>query len=160
MPGKHHFHDKCLNNNANSQNIHSSNSNQPDTDRPPKDTIKSADSTDTAVQAADISINTVQGAKTINKTNQIAATRSNDHLNPAMNPLESRINKYMAETGYCSRREADRLIQAGYVTIDDKIAQIGSKVQPGQIVRVKGQPILPEDISVSFKAFLPGSRSS
>ncbi len=155
MPGKHHFHDTSLNKNANSQNTHSGNPNLPDTDRPPKDTIKSADSTDTTVQAADISVNAMQGARTLNKTNQIAASRSNDHLNPDMNPLESRINKYMAETGYCSRREADRLIQAGCVTIDDTIAQIGSKVQPGQIVRVKGQPILPDDDRVYLLLYKP-----
>ena len=56
-----------------------------------------------------------------------------------------RINKYLADTGYCSRREADRLIEAGKVTIDDAPALVGSRVSVGQVVRVEGEPVLPDD---------------
>ena len=47
-----------------------------------------------------------------------------------------RLNKYLSEAGVCSRREADRLIEAGKVTVDGKTAQTGMKVAPGQEVRV------------------------
>tara|TARA_B100000212_G_scaffold11726_1_gene8472 strand:- start:1268 stop:1990 length:723 start_codon:yes stop_codon:yes gene_type:complete len=52
-----------------------------------------------------------------------------------------RINKYLSEVGYCSRREADRLIEAGKVTINGKIPEIGTKVEEGDRVQVKGQLI-------------------
>lgn len=47
-----------------------------------------------------------------------------------------RLNKYLSEAGVCSRREADRLIETGRVTVDGKPAQTGMKVIPGQKVRV------------------------
>ena len=49
---------------------------------------------------------------------------------------EIRLNKYISEAGYCSRREADRLIEAGKVSIDGKTAVCGSKVHPGQTVTI------------------------
>ena len=52
-----------------------------------------------------------------------------------------RINKYLSEVGYCSRRAADRLIAEGKVTINGKIPEIGSKVEEGDQVKVKGQRI-------------------
>lgn len=52
-----------------------------------------------------------------------------------------RINKYMAESGMCSRREADKLVADGKVQIDGVTAVMGSKVLPGQKVTVKGQSI-------------------
>ena len=48
----------------------------------------------------------------------------------------TRLNKYMSEAGICSRREADRLIAAGRVTVDGKVAQPGMQVDEGQVVRV------------------------
>lgn len=54
-------------------------------------------------------------------------------------PEGVRINKYMSEAGICSRREADRLVEAGLVTIDGVTAVTGSKVLPGQKVLVRGQ---------------------
>lgn len=50
-----------------------------------------------------------------------------------------RINKHIAETGYCSRREADRLIAEKRVTINGRVAGIGSVVGEGDDVRVDGQ---------------------
>lgn len=47
-----------------------------------------------------------------------------------------RLNKYLSEAGICSRREADRLILAGKVTVDGKTAVPGMKVEEGQEVRV------------------------
>ncbi len=52
-----------------------------------------------------------------------------------------RINKYLSSAGYCSRREADRLIEAGKVTIDGTVALMGSQVEEGQSVCVDGKRI-------------------
>ena len=55
--------------------------------------------------------------------------------------MATRINKYLSEVGYCSRREADRLILAGKVTINGEIPEIGSKVEETDKLDVKGQRI-------------------
>ncbi|MGG7178859.1 23S rRNA pseudouridine(2604) synthase RluF [Clostridium paraputrificum] len=54
---------------------------------------------------------------------------------------EIRLNKYISETGICSRREADRLVEAGRVTIDGVKATMGMKVSEGQVVKVDGKLI-------------------
>lgn len=55
-----------------------------------------------------------------------------------------RINKYLAISGVCSRREADRYIEEQRVYIDGVAAQSGTKVMPGQTVTVDGRSISPE----------------
>jgi len=55
--------------------------------------------------------------------------------------MATRINKYLSEVGYCSRREADRLVLKGKVTINGKIPEIGAKVEESDQVEVKGQRI-------------------
>lgn len=55
--------------------------------------------------------------------------------------MEYRLNKYISASGYCSRREADKYIANGQVTIDGKKATIGQQVLPGQRVRVSGELI-------------------
>lgn len=55
--------------------------------------------------------------------------------------MEYRLNKYISGSGYCSRREADQLIEDGHVTIDGKRASIGMRVLPGQKVKVRGELI-------------------
>lgn len=52
-----------------------------------------------------------------------------------------RINKYISDSGYCSRREADKLVEQGSVTINGKRATIGSQVTEGQEVKVYGETI-------------------
>ncbi|KQL19894.1 23S rRNA pseudouridine(2604) synthase RluF [Cytobacillus solani] len=52
-----------------------------------------------------------------------------------------RINKYISESGYASRRGADKLISEGRVTINGKVAKVGSQVEPGDDVLVSGHPI-------------------
>lgn len=47
-----------------------------------------------------------------------------------------RLNKYLSEAGVCSRRNADKLIESGVVTVDGKPASMGMKVLPGQVVKV------------------------
>ncbi len=55
--------------------------------------------------------------------------------------MATRINKYLSEVGYCSRREADRLIKTGKVTINGKIPEMGTKIEEGDQVEVAGQII-------------------
>lgn len=56
-----------------------------------------------------------------------------------------RLNKYLSEAGFCSRREADRLIEAGRVKINGVIAPMGMKVQAGDVVTVDGKTIAHEN---------------
>ncbi len=50
-----------------------------------------------------------------------------------------RLNKYISETGFCSRREADRLIEEGRVALNGKQAEMGTKVSPADEVRIDGK---------------------
>ncbi|WP_420399916.1 23S rRNA pseudouridine(2604) synthase RluF [Flagellimonas sp.] len=54
---------------------------------------------------------------------------------------ETRINKYLSEVGYCSRRAADKLIDQGRVTINGKVPEMGTKIKPTDEVRVDGELI-------------------
>lgn len=56
-----------------------------------------------------------------------------------------RLNKYLSEAGMCSRREADRLIESGKVTVEGRPAQTGMKVSPGQVVRVGRKVVSKQD---------------
>jgi 23S rRNA pseudouridine2604 synthase len=58
---------------------------------------------------------------------------------------DTRINKYISETGYCSRREADKLVEQGRVTINGVKAGMGDRVLPGQTVKVNGHLIAGDD---------------
>ena len=55
--------------------------------------------------------------------------------------MATRINKYLSEVGYCSRRAADKLIEEGKVTINGEITEMGAKVEEGNQVEVEGQII-------------------
>lgn len=52
-----------------------------------------------------------------------------------------RLNKFISETGICSRREADGWIEAGRVTVNGQPAVLGTQVEPGDEVRVDGRPV-------------------
>ncbi len=56
-----------------------------------------------------------------------------------------RINKFLSEVGYCSRREADKLLEQGRITINGKIPELGTKVLPTDEVRVNGQLVSEKD---------------
>ncbi len=56
-----------------------------------------------------------------------------------------RLNKYIASSGLCSRREADTLIESGKVNINGIVAVQGSKVLDGDVVEVNGRKVTPED---------------
>ena len=53
----------------------------------------------------------------------------------------TRINKFLSETGFCSRREADKLIEQGLVTINGIVPEMGTKISPDDEVRVNGKLI-------------------
>ena len=52
-----------------------------------------------------------------------------------------RLNKHISDTGYCSRREADRLIGEGRVTVNGQRGRVGSEVGEGDEVRIDGQTL-------------------
>lgn len=56
-----------------------------------------------------------------------------------------RLNKYLSDSGFCSRREADRLIEAGKVMVEGKTVGLGDRVIPGQHVVIDGKPLHREE---------------
>jgi 23S rRNA pseudouridine2604 synthase len=66
--------------------------------------------------------------------------------------MQKRINKYISETGFCSRREADKLIDQGRVTINGLKPEMGTKVEDGDIVEVDGKAlkVVDEFIYIAF----------
>ena len=66
-----------------------------------------------------------------------------------------RLNKYLSEAGVCSRREADRLIQAGKVTVDGRTAVPGMQVEPGQVVKVGKKEIREKNRKVVLAVYKP-----
>lgn len=64
-----------------------------------------------------------------------------------------RINKYFSEVGFCSRREADKLVEQGRVTINGKPAEMGSKVSPNDEVRLNGKLITGKEQEFVYIAF-------
>lgn len=59
-----------------------------------------------------------------------------DILHENEDKADVRLNRFLSDAGFCSRREADRLIEAGRVTVDGTKAELGTRVKPGQVVRV------------------------
>jgi 23S rRNA pseudouridine2604 synthase len=51
------------------------------------------------------------------------------------------LNKFISATGFCSRREADKLIASGRVTINGKPTQLGNRVEEGDVVKIDGKPL-------------------
>lgn len=64
-----------------------------------------------------------------------------------------RINKFLSEVGYCSRREADKLIDAGRVTINGVIPEMGTKITADDVVAVDGVEITNTKTSFVYIAF-------
>lgn len=65
----------------------------------------------------------------------------------------TRINKYLSEVGYCSRRAADKLIAAGRVTINGSVPEVGTKVGPNDDVCVDGKSVRPSEEPRVYLAF-------
>jgi 23S rRNA pseudouridine2604 synthase len=63
-----------------------------------------------------------------------------------------RINKYLSETGACSRRQADQWIEAGRVSVNGVVAVLGTKVGAGDTVALDGKPlsVKPERVYLAF----------
>lgn len=57
------------------------------------------------------------------------------------NSNKTRINKYLSEVGYCSRRAADKLIEQGRVTINGVVPEMGTKISAEDVVKVDGELI-------------------
>lgn len=57
------------------------------------------------------------------------------------NNLKTRLNKFISETGYCSRRCADKMIQEGKVTVNGKIPEMGTQVSDDDCVKISGKPL-------------------
>ena len=55
------------------------------------------------------------------------------------------LNKFISDTGYCSRREADNLIREGRVMLNDQVAVTGNRFSPGDVVEVDGSLITPDN---------------
>tara|TARA_R110001583_G_scaffold120056_4_gene271312 strand:+ start:2564 stop:3325 length:762 start_codon:yes stop_codon:yes gene_type:complete len=64
-----------------------------------------------------------------------------------------RINKFLSEVGYCSRREADKLIEAGRVTINGVVPEMGTKLAPSDVVHVDGIEIKSNNDPFVYLAF-------
>lgn len=70
-----------------------------------------------------------------------------------LNLTPKRLNKYISESGMCSRRDADRFIEQGNVFINGKRAQVGDQVKPKDQVKVNGQLVqAPDDDDIVFIA--------
>lgn len=65
-----------------------------------------------------------------------------------------RLNKFISESGYCSRREADKLIEQNRVKINDAIPELGTKVLPGDVVSVDGKIIKPSAENKSDRIYI------
>ena len=70
-----------------------------------------------------------------------------------MEPTATRLNKYLSEAGYCSRRAADKLIDEGRVTINGVVPEMGTKVLAGDEVKVDGKTIRNEAKKRTYIAF-------
>jgi len=66
---------------------------------------------------------------------------------------KTRINKYLSEVGYCSRRAADKLLEEGRITINGKVPELGTKVSDDDLVEVDGKPIRESEDKPIYIAF-------
>ena len=56
-------------------------------------------------------------------------------------PDSKRLNKAISDSGFCSRRKADVYIEQGSVTVNKKVAKLGDRVMPNDVIEVNGTPI-------------------
>lgn len=72
-----------------------------------------------------------------------------------MEEKKIRLNKYLSEAGVCSRREADRLVEKGRIRINGNIAEVGMRVDSGDVVEVNGVIIKKEEETVILALYKP-----
>jgi len=65
-----------------------------------------------------------------------------------------RLNKFISDSGFCSRREADKLIEQKSVTINGKQPELGSRVEPGDVVIVDGKRIKSSAVNKTDRIYL------
>lgn len=70
-----------------------------------------------------------------------------------MEKTQTRLNKYLSEVGYCSRREADRLIDEGRVTVNGVVPEMGTKVSDDDEICVNGELIVNKEEENVYLAF-------
>ncbi len=70
-----------------------------------------------------------------------------------MLPQSIRINKYLSEIGFCSRREADKLIEQSRITVNGTIAELGTKITENDEIKVDGKNIGKKKESRIYLAF-------
>lgn len=70
-----------------------------------------------------------------------------------MSEQQIRINKYLSEIGYCSRRAADKLIEQKRVTINDAVPEMGTKITKGDVVKVDGKTVENQNEKPVYIAF-------
>jgi 23S rRNA pseudouridine2604 synthase len=68
-------------------------------------------------------------------------------------PKSTRINKYLSEIGYCSRRAADKLILESRVTINGLVPEMGTKIYPADVIRVDGKIVSSPEEKHIYMAF-------
>ncbi|NNT72681.1 23S rRNA pseudouridine(2604) synthase RluF [Flavobacterium sp. IMCC34852] len=66
---------------------------------------------------------------------------------------QTRINKFLSESGFCSRREADKLLEQGRITINGKVPELGTKVSAEDEIRVDGKLIREKTEKPIYLAF-------
>lgn len=66
-----------------------------------------------------------------------------------------RINKYLSDIGYCSRRKADSLVMEQRVYLDEKVVKLGDKVPPEAIVLIDGKPAVKQEKKVILAYYKP-----
>lgn len=69
------------------------------------------------------------------------------------NDFPMRINKFLSRAGYCSRRQADKLLAQGKITINGEIPEMGTKVNSGDEVQANGKPVELPDEKPTYLAF-------
>ena len=73
----------------------------------------------------------------------------------SMEEKKERLNKYLAACGICSRREADRLIKTGKVTVDGEIASMGMQVTGQEEIAVHGKKVFGKNDKVVLAYYKP-----
>jgi len=78
---------------------------------------------------------------------QVALYRKKMEIN------QTRINKFLSECGYCSRREADKLLEEGRITVNGKVPELGTKVSIDDEIRVDGKLVREKHDKPVYLAF-------
>lgn len=68
---------------------------------------------------------------------------------------KTRLNKYLAQAGICSRRQADELIEEGRVRVNGELASLGAKVSQDDLVEVDGQVVNVRNENESYAFYKP-----